>query len=994
MKSNSKTIKFFISSTFKDFKKERNVLQKFVFPKLKKICQEKGFSFQPVDLRWGVTQEVSEDNQTLQYCLNEVSRCSHEPKPNLLILLGQRYGWGPLPQSITVEQWKYLKNKIDSDSFQYIEEWYIQDKNDCGEKYFLKDKKALTKEGWSKKEKTLQNILQNSTKDKEENPIKGYEYFHTSATEKEIRYALNKQYEANSSNTFIFTREFSAGKDKDLIEESQKAQAKLENLKHYLQEIEVTNLEEKKITVSNYKSYDEEYETLEDLPEYLKKFHDDIYKEFKEKIETEMNFFEKRSNLKQGDLTIELEQQQKFLEMRSKIVLGRDDEISEIKNFVLNSDKQYYLLYGESGSGKSSVMAKTISELVDKDRTSLVLGHKFVYRFIGTTAHTSSPRDTYEYIFWQIKGTKERPSDIEHEDYKFYAQFREALEEYTKDEELTIFIDAVDQFSIYDSLSIFLDKLPKNVKVVFSTLFNDKREDEEYANYFNRLCSIVKEPKKLEIQSSNNEEILQAWLTERKRKLTDNQQKTIINSAKNKIPLYLRLAFIISLEWKSIDEISKDALGETAQELIIKYFDNVINKHYIKRELLELVLGFISASKDGLSESELIDLLSREKEVLTLYEREKSSYPNLTRFPDFLFSKLYYHIQEVFTEKLMAGEMLISPFHGIIGKTIKKFSKENLHHKLLSYYRESSFDLMVQNPEPKIKLKNFLFHLSAVKDTEKLQILVIMFQNEIDILYSNDFDSLAQLYDFESNTPEVKKIQGMKFILNSCFIQTDDNKYKKLDYKKIDISTERLNEYGISNFAETLKKMINQTGVSKFDLSSKENKTLDDLLWLNDYSIKDNYTQLYIALVGENYMDFSLEISKDRVCKECSNIRQEKQLVDGCCIKCSYYNEIFSDSLIEYLKSEKFFIDNEEFLEYYRSEYDEWISEQEDQLQDCWKYDNEIRKADADSPIPYAEFMDAYSDEFDIDIARYLSQELEMHELDKDTLAELGFKDA
>ena len=38
----NKTIKFFISSTFKDFIKERNALQNFVFLRLKKLCQKDG----------------------------------------------------------------------------------------------------------------------------------------------------------------------------------------------------------------------------------------------------------------------------------------------------------------------------------------------------------------------------------------------------------------------------------------------------------------------------------------------------------------------------------------------------------------------------------------------------------------------------------------------------------------------------------------------------------------------------------------------------------------------------------------------------------------------------------------------------------------------------------------------------------------------------------------------------------------------------------------
>ena len=54
----------------------------------------------------------------MQYCINEVSRCSVEPKPNLLILLGQRYGWGPLPSSINPDDFKdVILNGVKDEDF-------------------------------------------------------------------------------------------------------------------------------------------------------------------------------------------------------------------------------------------------------------------------------------------------------------------------------------------------------------------------------------------------------------------------------------------------------------------------------------------------------------------------------------------------------------------------------------------------------------------------------------------------------------------------------------------------------------------------------------------------------------------------------------------------------------------------------------------------------------------------------------------------------------
>jgi len=40
-----KVFRLFISSTFDDFKLERAVLQRFVFPEIKKFLNEKGMSF-------------------------------------------------------------------------------------------------------------------------------------------------------------------------------------------------------------------------------------------------------------------------------------------------------------------------------------------------------------------------------------------------------------------------------------------------------------------------------------------------------------------------------------------------------------------------------------------------------------------------------------------------------------------------------------------------------------------------------------------------------------------------------------------------------------------------------------------------------------------------------------------------------------------------------------------------------------------------------------
>ena len=61
----SRQIRVFLSSTFRDFMEERDLLVKQVFPRLRKQAQERGVEVVDVDLRWGVTQEESEQGKVI-----------------------------------------------------------------------------------------------------------------------------------------------------------------------------------------------------------------------------------------------------------------------------------------------------------------------------------------------------------------------------------------------------------------------------------------------------------------------------------------------------------------------------------------------------------------------------------------------------------------------------------------------------------------------------------------------------------------------------------------------------------------------------------------------------------------------------------------------------------------------------------------------------------------------------------------------------------------
>jgi hypothetical protein len=86
-----RTVRVFVSSTFRDFREERNLLKRQVEPVLNRRSLDRAVQATIVDLRWGITDEQAGKGMTLPVCLREVARC----RPYFIGLLGHRYGWIP-----------------------------------------------------------------------------------------------------------------------------------------------------------------------------------------------------------------------------------------------------------------------------------------------------------------------------------------------------------------------------------------------------------------------------------------------------------------------------------------------------------------------------------------------------------------------------------------------------------------------------------------------------------------------------------------------------------------------------------------------------------------------------------------------------------------------------------------------------------------------------------------------------------------------------------
>lgn len=88
-------IKIFVSSTFADMHAERDAIQMYVLPKIRKLAERVGEGFDFCDLRWGINTADQSENECmvtiLETCFREIKKC----KPYMIVMLGERYGSSP-----------------------------------------------------------------------------------------------------------------------------------------------------------------------------------------------------------------------------------------------------------------------------------------------------------------------------------------------------------------------------------------------------------------------------------------------------------------------------------------------------------------------------------------------------------------------------------------------------------------------------------------------------------------------------------------------------------------------------------------------------------------------------------------------------------------------------------------------------------------------------------------------------------------------------------
>ncbi|MEW8508368.1 MAG: AAA family ATPase [Candidatus Thiodiazotropha sp.] len=659
-----RTFRVFVSSTFDDFKVERNALQERVFPKLRELCLAHGARWQAIDLRWGVSSEASLDQQALSICLAEVARCQRlSPRPNFIVLLGDRYGWQPAPPEIPEDDYRALTDRMVGDDRALVARWYALDRNNVPPSYRLQPRDAEHADPvlWSEIERRLVDALKRAAATLVAQPNLG---IGASATEREIDAGtLTGELEAAAPNhVFAFLRSIdglpndkSASVFRDIGPDGRpdaEASGRLARLKQRL----YTGLGD---NVFNYPSEWLGRQANRDGPAisyaHINRLCDDVYDALRTVILTEIE------QLSQRDPTdVERDAHAEFGRERRRHFIGRGHELERAARYLSAAEAGPTLLVtGAPGSGKSALLA----EMVERTR-AIHPDTVIVERYIGATSKSTNGVDLLRGLCAEIALAYDVAEPGEAGNYsELVHRFAKLLGSASSDRPLMVFVDALDQLPDYDparDLAWLPFRTGPESRIAVSFI------PEALADAAARIQpgrSIALEP----LLAGEGSSLLDHWLADAGRMLTSVQRTLVLDAfGEDGRPLYLRVAFELARRWRSHD--NPHPLARSISGIFTEYIGELADRRRHGPLLTGRALGFLAAAKHGIAEDEMLDLLAADNEVfkdfLAHARHELPAGTARRRLPVVVWSRLHIDLEPFITERMADGTLVYSFYHG------------------------------------------------------------------------------------------------------------------------------------------------------------------------------------------------------------------------------------------------------------------------------------------------------------------------------------------
>jgi len=673
----------FISSTFSDMNAERDVLRDIVTIDLQDMLNERRVRLEPIDFRWGI--DTSDEKEKEQKELMVLKVCLEDidrSDPFFIGLIGDRYGWVPPEKRMKdAEMEKGFESKLKDKSVTALEIEYG----------VLASKKQLKRSFFFFREPLPYNEMPEDVKT----------LYHDNDPENQnLLKELKEEIVRSVGEDRVFT--YKAGWDS-----TTNTVNKITGLKDFKEKVaeilwQEIDVETKALERTRPKTWEEEEQI------YLQDFI--------------------------ADRVISFE--------------GRENVINELKEFALSEadhDNIGICVAGESGSGKSALIAKLfaeLSEVKEKSKDIILLAHA-----AGISLRSNSLDNML--TIWIKELAKELNIDVS-EQFEQSAQkagglerqlpehgltsektkekskfedlknlFANLLTQAAENKRVVVLVDALNQFDRTEQanhLSWLPELIPANSKFIFTAIPGAETE-----NLSKRIGMTVEKLEK--IKEDDARKIIKA-LCDRYHK-TFNKEATEILLKKQKEdgsfaysnPLWLTMVIDDFLLMDEDDfGLMKGLEGDAEQklsQLLIRSADKIppdvegMYQYVFKRcrkfgeEFVNEVLSYIGISRNGLRESDLESLIKENENI-------KWEALNFASFRKYLRN----HI-------IQKGALGLWDFRHVKARESLKKSLLKEENLVVELHKNLSAHLNILKDEDPLRLTEIIWHLFKCDDKRK-----------------------------------------------------------------------------------------------------------------------------------------------------------------------------------------------------------------------------------------------------------------------------------
>jgi len=565
----SRTVRIFISSTFRDMHAERDLLVREVFPELRRRCRPLRVEVVDVDLRWGVSEAEAEGSHALEVCLEEI----RNSKPFFLGLLGERYGWIPPGEEHSITALEIINgvlaprdaagNPVSSEEHERIRArsfFYFRDPASITEvpTPYSQDVQAESPESAGKLAE-LKEEIRRCYQGREQQIYDGYP----------CRYRGQRL-------------------AYDLLDERQQALLADVAGEDYLvdrEELGGLHREQQEIVLRSGVAH------MGELSPLAERVTEDLWgaitAEYGEETVRDPAAMERQQHLLFG-------------KERRRHFVGRREELRRIEEAARSNAR--VVVCGAPGAGKSAVLARSAEDL--RNNTDAVV----LERYVGASGQSLTVAGNRDAIWDELvaAGLTTYPANPEDRSgVRGDRVFRDVLAEVAAVQPLVVILDGVDQLSDRGSYIEWVQygwQWPRGLTVLLGIAVPVEEAERRYPGW-----AVVEVPA---LGEAEQEELIREYLRAYGKVLTPGQQKQLLAKASSGSPLYLRVAAEELRVFARFEELERKiaTLADGTEALFAQVLHRIETD--TERELAASALGAIACGRGGITEQELLEHLS------------------------------------------------------------------------------------------------------------------------------------------------------------------------------------------------------------------------------------------------------------------------------------------------------------------------------------------------------------------------------------------------